>query len=75
MIVKAATEAAHTSQIIWLNIKKANFMWRLIKFLFVLVVLAAIAFVVYAYLGPIFMASDFAAPVQKVVLPVTLGSD
>jgi hypothetical protein len=50
-------------------------MWQLIKILFVLVVMAAIAFVAYAYLGPIFMANDFAAPVQEVVLPVTLGGD
>jgi len=47
-------------------------MWRLIKFLFVLVVLAAIGFVGYAYLGPIFMPADFAPPVQEVVTPVTL---
>ncbi len=50
-------------------------MWRLIKFLFVLLVLAAIAFVGYAYLGPIFMPNDFAAPVQEIVVPVTLGGD
>ncbi|WP_375282240.1 hypothetical protein [Pseudooctadecabacter sp.] len=50
-------------------------MWRLIKFLFVLCVLAAIAFVGYAYLGPIFMPDDFAPPVQQVVEPVTLGVD
>ncbi|AKS45924.1 hypothetical protein SAMN05444287_1029 [Octadecabacter temperatus] len=48
-------------------------MWRLIKFLFVLVVLAAIAFIAFAYLGPIFMPADFAAPVEEVVVPVTLG--
>ncbi|MGJ8612248.1 MAG: hypothetical protein ACSHWY_14195 [Octadecabacter sp.] len=47
-------------------------MWRLIKFVFVLVVLAAIAFVGFAYLGPIFMPGDFAAPVHEVVTPVTL---
>lgn len=50
-------------------------MWRLIKFFFVLVVLVAIAFVAYAYLGPVFMPNDFAAPVQEVVKPVTLGVD
>jgi hypothetical protein len=55
--------------------KGANSMWRLIKFLFVLLVLAAIAFVGYAYLGPIFMPNDFAAPVQEIVVPVTLGGD
>ncbi|WP_187292593.1 hypothetical protein [Octadecabacter antarcticus] len=47
----------------------------MIKFFFVLVVLAAAAFVAYAYLGPIFMPNDFSAPVQEVVKPVTLGID
>ena len=50
-------------------------MWRLIKFLAVLVILAAIAFVGYAYLGPIFMPADFAAPVEQVVKPVTLEAN
>lgn len=50
-------------------------MWRLIKFLFVLVVLAAVSFVGYAYLGPIFVPGDFAPPIEEVVKPVTLGVD
>lgn len=50
-------------------------MWRLIKFLFVLIVLAAIAFVGFAYLGPIFTPADFTPPVEEVVKPVTLGAD
>ncbi len=50
-------------------------MWRLIKFLFVLVVVLAIAFVGYAYLGPIFMADDFVPSVEQVTKPVTLGGD
>ena len=50
-------------------------MWRLIKLLFVLIVLAAVAFVGYAYLGPIFTPSDFAPPTEEVVKPVTLGAD
>lgn len=50
-------------------------MKRLIKFLFVLAVLAAIAFVGYAYLGPIFVPDDFAPTVEQVVIPVTLGED
>jgi len=48
-------------------------MWRLIKFLFVLLVLALIAFVGYAYLGPVFMPADFAPPVEEITKPVTLG--
>jgi hypothetical protein len=50
-------------------------MWRLIKFLFVLVVLGGLAFLAFAYLGPIFMPDDFAAPVEEVVKPVTLGTE
>lgn len=57
----------------------AKLMWRviwyLIKLLVVLAVLCGIAFVGYAYLGPIFMADDFTAPVQQIVIPVTLGAD
>ena len=50
-------------------------MWRLIKVVFVLVVLAAIAFVGFAYLGPIFVPADFTPVVEEVVKPVTLGGD
>lgn len=50
-------------------------LWRLMKLLFALAILAAIAFVAYAYLGPIFFAEDFAAPVERVVKPVTLETD
>lgn len=49
-------------------------MWRLIKFLFVLVILGGLAFLAFAYLGPIFMPADFAPPVEEVVKPVTLGT-
>jgi len=48
-------------------------MWRLIKFLLVLAVLAGVAFVAYAYLGPVFTPDDFAAPLRDVVKPVTLS--
>jgi hypothetical protein len=47
-------------------------MWRLIKYLFILLVLAAIAFVAYAYVGPIFFPTDFAAPAAQISAPVTL---
>jgi hypothetical protein len=50
-------------------------MWRLIKLVFVLAVLAAIAFVGFAYLGPIFVPADFTPVVEEVVKPVTLGGD
>lgn len=47
-------------------------LWRLIKFLLVLIILSAIALVIYAYLGPIFFPADFAAPSTPTSLPVTL---
>ena len=47
-------------------------MWRLIKVLFVLSILTAIAFVGFAYVGPFFMEDDFAPPVREVTQPVTL---
>jgi hypothetical protein len=49
-----------------------NMIWRLIKFLFGLGVLGAIGLVGYAYLGPIFMPADFAAPTVDISQPVTL---
>lgn len=47
-------------------------LWRLIKILFYLIVLSAIALVAYAYVGPIFFPADFAAPSQTTVTPITL---
>ena len=47
-------------------------MWRIIKALLFLAVLAAVAFVGYAYVGPVFFPQDFAAPSQEVTVPVTL---
>ncbi|WP_394153249.1 hypothetical protein [Loktanella salsilacus] len=47
-------------------------MWRLIKTLFILVVLSAIAFIAYAYAGPLFFPGDFAPPSTQVTRPVTL---
>ena len=47
-------------------------LWRLIKVLFWLFVLGAIALVLYAYLGPIFMADDFRAPSETVTETVEL---
>ena len=50
-------------------------MWRLIKALLVLVILAGLALVAYAYIGPIFFPNDFAAPTQEVSRPVTLDTN
>lgn len=49
-------------------------MWRLFKFLLFLAILAAIAFIGYAYVGP-FFGSDFAAPQETVTVPVELTLD
>lgn len=49
--------------------------WRLIKFIFMLLILAVIAFVAYAYIGPVFFAEDFAPPTETVTQPVTLDVD
>jgi hypothetical protein len=50
-------------------------MWRLIKAVFYLVVLCAVALVAYAYLGPLFFPADFAAPAEEVTRPVTLDAN
>jgi len=46
--------------------------WRLIKFLVVLVVIGFIGLVAYAYVGPLFFSGDFAAPTEEITQPVTL---
>ncbi|HSG37324.1 MAG TPA: hypothetical protein VLA27_07795 [Paracoccaceae bacterium] len=46
--------------------------WRLIKFLVVLVVLGALGLVAYAYVGPLFFSGDFAAPTEVITQPVVL---
>jgi len=47
-------------------------MWRLVKFLLILAVLAGIALVGYAYVGPFVTPADFQAPVRDVTQPVDL---
>ncbi|WP_194269245.1 hypothetical protein [Tritonibacter litoralis] len=49
-------------------------MGRIFKYLFYLVILAGIALVGYAYIGPWFGA-DFAAPTTEVRKPVILDAD
>ena len=50
-------------------------MWRLIKFLLILALLALIALVIYAYLGPLVLPGDFEPPLREVTEPVDLGLD
>lgn len=47
-------------------------MWRLIKVLLILAVLAGIALVAYAYVGPWLFPADFEPPVREVTQPVDL---
>ena len=47
-------------------------MWRLIKFLLILVILAGIALVIYAFVGPLLLPSDFEPPLEEVTEPVEL---
>lgn len=47
-------------------------MWRLIKVLLILALLAAIALVAYAYVGPLLLPGDFEPPVREVTEPVDL---
>lgn len=48
-------------------------MGRLIKYLFYLVVLAALVLVVYAYIGP-FFGANFSAPTQEIRKPMVLDA-
>jgi predicted small lipoprotein YifL len=50
-------------------------MWRLIKVLLVLAILAGVALVAYAYVGPFLFPDDFTAPVREVTKPVDLDLD
>ena len=47
-------------------------MWRLIKLLLILGVLAGIALVAYAYVGPLVLPGDFEPPLREVSEPVDL---
>ncbi len=47
---------------------------RLLKGIAVLVVLAAVGVVAFAYLGPLLFPAEFAAPTHEIRLPVTLGT-
>ena len=47
----------------------------MIKALFLLIILAGVGLVAYAYVGPIFFPADFAAPIQEVTSPVTLETN
>ena len=46
-------------------------MGKLLLFLVILVVLAGLGLVAYAYVGPI-LGADFSAPQQEIRVPVTL---
>lgn len=50
-------------------------MWRIVKFLLVLLVLGGLSLIAYAYVGPVLFPADFAAPSQQITAPVTLEVD
>jgi hypothetical protein len=50
-------------------------MWRLIKVLLVLALLAGIALVIFAYVGEFVLPDDWQAPQREVFQPVDLGLD
>jgi hypothetical protein len=50
-------------------------MWRLIKLLLILALLAGIALVAYAYVGPLLLPGDFEPPLREVSQPVDLDLD
>ncbi|WP_210528293.1 hypothetical protein [Rubellimicrobium arenae] len=48
-------------------------MWRLIKVLLILAVLAGIALIAFAYVGPLILPGDFQPPSHQVEEPVELN--
>lgn len=48
-------------------------MGRIIKWLIYLVVLAGLALIAYAYVGP-FFGADFSAPLQEIRIPVDVNA-
>ena len=47
-------------------------MWRLIKLLLILAILAGIALVAYAYIGPLVVPGDFEPSLREMTQPVDL---
>lgn len=50
-------------------------MWRVIKALLVLAIVAALGVIAFAYAGPWLFPAEFAAPQQDITLPVDLDLD
>ncbi|ARO14198.1 hypothetical protein BVG79_00846 [Ketogulonicigenium robustum] len=47
-------------------------LWKFIKVIIFLAVLAVIALIAYAYLGPLVTPADFQPPAREIRTPVTL---
>lgn len=47
-------------------------LWRLIKLILLLAILAGCALIAYAYVGPIVFPADFAAPSEETRVPLLL---
>ena len=63
------------THILWQNLRLGQAMWRFIKALLFLIILAGVGLVAYAYIGPLFFPADFAPPSQEVTRPVTLETN
>lgn len=50
-------------------------MWRLTKFLLILALLAVVALVIYAFVGPFVLPGDFEPPLREMSQPVDLDLD
>jgi len=46
--------------------------WRIVKYLLIILILAALGLMAYAFVGPVLFPADFAAPSEQVSAPVTL---
>lgn len=50
-------------------------LWRLIKLFVVLIILAGLGLVAYAYVGPLLFPADFEAPSTAISTPITLDTN
>lgn len=50
-------------------------LWKLIKFLLFLAILAGLGLIAFAYVGPILMPAEFTPPSTEISQPVTLEAN
>lgn len=49
-------------------------MWRIVRWLIYLAILAGLALIAYAYVGPVVFPADFAPEQEEIRVPVTLST-